>query len=96
MTENESAAARHALLRFMEWWSEEYRCAGWLIDLEQQMALHAASPDRDAFEWLVEQANGWWTYDSEAGNQFVTGTFAELTAMAARNSTRSSSTSSSG
>jgi hypothetical protein len=91
----ESAAARHALLRFMEWWSEEHWCAGWLIDLEHQMALQATSADRGAFEWLVQRAGGWWTYDSEAGNRFVIGTFAELTAAASRSRTRSSSAGSS-
>lgn len=67
----------------MEWWSEAHWCAGWLIDLEHRMARQAAGTDRDAFDWLVQQAAGWWTYDSEAGNQFVAGIFAELTAAAA-------------
>ena len=93
MAESERAVARHALLRFMEWCSEEYWCAGWLIDLEHQLALHATGPDRDAFRWLVQQAGGWWTSDGRAGNQFVAGTFAELTTGAAANSARSSPTS---
>jgi hypothetical protein len=43
-----------ALLRYMEWWSEEHYCAGWLVHLQTVMAR----ADDPVFNWLVEQAGG--------------------------------------
>jgi hypothetical protein len=83
-----NAPAKQALRRFMEWWSEDCFCAGWLNDLQDTMARQSAGPDRDAFEWLVDRAGGWWVFDdgrgAESGLRFVPGTFADLVAGAAR------------
>jgi hypothetical protein len=72
----------------MEWWSEDYFCAAWLNDLQRTMARQSTGPDRDAFEWLVDRAGGWWTFDdgpgTESGLRFVPGTFADLVMDAAR------------
>lgn len=86
MTTDERIAARQALLRFMEWWSEEYFCAGWLVDLEKAMTVRRDGPDARAFEWLVDQAGGWWVYEenrqAQADVRFVPGTFADLAVAA--------------
>jgi hypothetical protein len=66
-----------ALLRYMEWWSEEHYCAGWLVDLQTVMA-HADDP---VFNWLVEQAGGWWRWPEDADRVvFWPGSPAELRA----------------
>jgi hypothetical protein len=65
----------------MEWWSEEYFCAAWLNDLHATMARQGSGPDRDAFEWLVDRAGGWWVFDDAPGAdsdlRFVRGTVAD-------------------
>lgn len=48
-----------ALLVFMEAESESRWCAGWLHD------LHLELKGDPAYDWLVEQAGGYWTWAGE-------------------------------
>jgi len=53
-----------ALLGYMRWWSEDTYCAGWLHDLENAMVGDSA------YDWLVEQAGGTFTW-TDNGEVFV-------------------------
>jgi len=61
-----------ALLGYMQGESEARWCAGWLID------LHTALLGDKAYEWLVEEAGGWFTYTDE----WHEGTLADLRKLA--------------
>jgi hypothetical protein len=54
------SAPQKALLSFMESQSEERFAAGWLSSLDQ------ALKGDDAFDWLVEEAGGYWIWDKDA------------------------------
>lgn len=56
--------AKKALLRYMEWWSEEYYCAGWLSGLEKTIF------ERDeTARWLRKMAGGYWTWNEDWENE---------------------------
>lgn len=65
--------ARKALLRYMEWESEERWCAGWLTDLEHILWDEVITGKDDVLRELAEDARGWWTWDdaAEDGRRFV-------------------------
>jgi hypothetical protein len=71
---NNIQAARKALLVYMEWWSENTHCAGWLEELADVMAIKGFNDETNTFKWLVEEAGGWFIYDKK----FIPGTFQEL------------------
>jgi hypothetical protein len=67
---NNIEQARKALLAYMEKWSEDKYCAGWLNNLADIIT----EEDDKTFEWLVEESGGWYIYDKK----FITGTFQDL------------------
>lgn len=66
-------AARSGLLAYMENWSEDHYCAGWLTGLADTMVRQ----DDGAFRLLVENAGGWYVWGSPE-REFVSGTWDEL------------------
>jgi|ERR1700722_2277280 len=66
-------AARSGLLAYMENWSEDHYCAGWLTGLADTMVRH----DDGAFRLLVENAGGWYVWGN-LEREFVSGTWDEL------------------
>lgn len=64
--------ARDALLAYMLWSSEERWAAGWMT------GLHLSLLGDKAYEWLVDEAGGWWTSDT----RFQTGTLDRLRSLA--------------
>jgi hypothetical protein len=68
-------AAQEALLAYMEWWSEETYCAGWLVNLPDTMAR----AEIKAFRFLVEKSGGWYIHKKK----FISGTYKDLLANGA-------------
>jgi|ERR1700729_4112764 len=66
-------AARSGLLAYMENWSEDHYCAGWLTGLADTMVRQ----DDGAFRLLVENVGGWYVWGSPE-QEFVSGTWDEL------------------
>ncbi len=77
--------ASEALVNFMSGISEYYYCAGWLTGLEfilWGMAYHGhdrefgmgevSNDEIEHLKQLSEDADGWWRWDNEDGNRFVT------------------------
>jgi hypothetical protein len=52
--------AQQALLGYMEGQSEERWSAGWLFDLQTALL------GDEGYEWLVEQAGGWFVWNESA------------------------------
>ena len=72
-------AARLGLLLMMRGVSEEYWCAGWLIDLEYVLwevvigkpsSIALTERQTQLLRLLSEEAGGWWRYADE-GEQFL-------------------------
>jgi len=76
--------ARQALLRFMGELSESIWCAGWFMSLETALLRSQLDlADLAAYEWLVTEAGGWWTWLGEVDSpEFVEGTLTELKGLA--------------
>ena len=60
--------AQQALLRMMEWYSEETYAASWYHGIEdilihRGIARYPDDPDMQALAWLIEQAGGIWRWD---------------------------------
>lgn len=65
--------ARTALLRYMEWTSEERWCAGWRHDLEHVLWDEVVAGQDDVLRELAAGAGGWWAWDDAAdqGRRFL-------------------------
>ena len=70
-----------ALLGYMNWFSEERWCAGWLIGLHTEMA-RLIDP---AYKWLVEPAGGsWWWPEGASDVSFQAGSLLDLAGLRGR------------